>query len=478
MSERLGYARMQPLLEEYLRVGQTLIGQNKGRYIKNIGDAHMATFEDLDAALRFAAEFQQYYQEQPYFEREQFVVRVALALGGVVETAGDAFGRAIIEAARIESKTEGGYVILNSSMKDEVEKAWGNEKTAQYFQLNGEFELKGIKEKHKLYEFRWGPYAKTYPEKTLAARLMESLECVEIVPTNLNAADLGTAGTVIWPVVPRGIATAVHRAQIEVIRLLALFGWKPTVVIADCGTGMNLNKDEVDKFALAIEQHAKYRNIRGLEITYLSSYFRPENESHADVLERFRKITSEMKIQDLIYLNQKSYDGAAKQQIIQEPTLDFLRPILTCAAVVHLASHACEADADKKAIIVAGLDEQPQWQSILSMGDAGKNMAAILNPVFTIRDGGASHTARQKNDWPIWRAKKELEDDMQSTNAAKWVVQLHAQLPSFPALSADIGGQSVSGREWRNEFTIPKKLDSSKIVDAVWHILDPTRHMQ
>jgi class 3 adenylate cyclase len=473
LTEELGHERIMPILQEHLNIGKCLIKENGGTYIKNIGDAHMGTFKSLEEAVRFATEFQQYVQNKPCIERQNLLVRVALYLGPVEPKNDDVFGLGVNKAARTEGLTEECSVTVNAELYKNMIAAWGKDKTEEYFKSIGTFDLKGIKDKEELYIFKWESYAKRHAHESLASRIYKCLEDANTVPTNFNENDLNVPGFIVWPVVPREIATAIHRGQIEIIRLLVLLGWRIHFLIADCGTDGE-EPGRIKSFKDAILSHAKYRNLYNIEVNNLSTYYDKKYDEQAEVIEQFKLITSTLTIKTLTEINLKDYSEDDSSRIQENAALNFLRPILTCATVLHLTKVYLKKYPDSKLLIIAGEDEKIQWQHVIE-SDA-EHIGAIFNPSLTRSDDkGHKHTARQSLNWPIWLSKKSLLEEMKTSNAAKWVFQLFAQIPSFPSKKALIGDVGFSGEDWTDEFKLPEKMRINELIEIVWPMLDTAR---
>ncbi|MBF0303293.1 MAG: adenylate/guanylate cyclase domain-containing protein [Desulfamplus sp.] len=128
---------------------------NRGIYIKNIGDSIMAVFSEPSVAVERALEIQKklYDYNNSGLCEEPNIVRIGLHMGQVsVEnnTSLDVFGRHVNRAARIESLADGGHIYLSSSV---YENATGWIKDEKYdFANHGEFEVKGISEPVSIFE--------------------------------------------------------------------------------------------------------------------------------------------------------------------------------------------------------------------------------------------------------------------------------------------------------------------------------------
>lgn len=477
LTETLGMEKMQPILDEFLRIGERLIVLNGGKYRKNIGDAHLGSFSELESALQFAVEFQQYYQESPCLNREPLIsVRVAIFQGVVLEKANDVFGTGVNAAARTAGITQPLQVLVNADFKKSMESVWAEEKVNSLFERIGEFDFKGMRKKQEIFMFRWNSYAKTQPQAALAGRVFKCLEQAGMMLCNLKPSDLTPPGLIVWPAVPRKVATAIHRGQIEIIRLLSLLGWRVHLLVADCGGIVVKEGIDPRDFTRGISAHALARGIHKIEIAHLSHYFQPNHPRHKDALASFQKLMTKFTLEKLIAINQKEYAENIKEEIKKDPALDFLRPILTCATVVEVVAEYEETSGQGKVIVISGEDEMEQWQEVIATMDSSSRMGAIFHPIFkeAPRRGNHSHTARQKSEWPIWRTRKQLEDDLKTTNVGKWSFQLLGQLPAFPDSFVKVDRKELSAATWKDDFHLPKGISKTSLLDVVWPILDPS----
>lgn len=379
------------------------------------------------------------------------------------------FGTGVNLAARVESKTEPGHVLINAEFKNNLANAWGDVKANKYLSSIGMHQLKGSSKEQELFEFNWKSFAKENRAKGLAVRVFNCLEKSGAIPTNINQEDLKEPGLIIWPVVPREIVTAIHRGQIEIIRVLAFLGWKIHLLIADCGALVNPVPDQSLRFKNDILKYAKYRGLHNIESNLLSEFFDNSYENQKEVLEKFRKISIGLKVQDLIHINQKDYSEEVKAKIKGNPTLDFLRPVLTGAAVLHLSDKFKTVNG--KVIVIAGHDEEIQWRHIIE--NDPRSLAVIYNPRLEELDkSGIRHTARQSGKWPIWFSKIELKSATNETNALKWICHLFAQLPSFPSTEVIVNEEVLCNNcDFENTSGSCNRMD--KLIDHVWPMLNP-----
>lgn len=469
LAQTIGHEAYRPLLESYLHIGKTLIENNKGKYYKNAGDAHLCSFVEVDDALRFASSILQFYKNKPCFNTV-IEVRVAIFQGeaftvelGSKELVDDIFGSAVNQAARVEGETQSQHVLVNADFYNSAQIVFGKDKAAEFFKLDKDIELRGVTGKQKLFHFDWMQYATGF--SSLSRDVYNCIEKAGVVPTNINIDYLCSSGTVIWPVVPREVVTAIHRGQLEIIRLLSYLGWKILFIAADCGG----NSSDIDttSFIAKIRKHAEKRGLVNIEFKRLSEYFDVAYDKHGKVLDKFKQVTSFLSLQDMLNINHKYYAEDVKDDIRKDSSLKFIRPILTCAVVMHLIKD--EFAQESKSIVIAGDDEELQWRHLLERSE-GK-LGAIYNPLLKTPD---KHTARQSKNWPHWISKAELiKESSSGSNAALWAFQLFAQLPSFPATTVCIDEKELTADIWTNEATIPAEVNFPKVVDHIWPILDP-----
>lgn len=102
-----------------------LVEKNKGRVIKTIGDAIMASFEDPVAAVHSAIDMQETlfeYNKQKKGKKDRIHIRIGINTGeGLVEQH-DIFGDVVNVAARVESLSEPDQIMISAPVYDEVRK--------------------------------------------------------------------------------------------------------------------------------------------------------------------------------------------------------------------------------------------------------------------------------------------------------------------------------------------------------------------
>lgn len=132
---------------------EPVIKQHNGNVVKKIGDAFLASFEDHYAALAASIDTQQAISRHngSVEESEQHHVRISINAGNVCNPDGkDVFGNVVNVAARVQSHTEPGHIVITGQLYKLV-------KDDPRFQIScsGPQCLKGIKEEVILYEVSW-----------------------------------------------------------------------------------------------------------------------------------------------------------------------------------------------------------------------------------------------------------------------------------------------------------------------------------
>jgi hypothetical protein len=362
-------------------------------------------------------------------------------VGLVRDEENDVFGSGINQAARVQGIANPGEVIINETLYNFLKTAWGPGKAETYVSSHGKHELKGIFDppEQELFSFDWVKYGLDNPSSSIVKSISDHLKRASVDISNLSLKDLGKPGVIIWPVVPRNLATAIHRGQTEIIRLLALLGWEVNLLIADCKAGDNYTRDYSETFRDKLLNHLRARGLRVTKIAFLSEYYQPSHKDYPRVQSLFKTITSDITLRELEIINNKDYDAEKQDEIRKSPTLNFLRPALTMAAVIHLAE-----EIGQKVIIIAGADERIQWQRSYEISNARDKIGVIMNPILR---QDPIYQAMQKASWPFWDSEEALVQDMVSakpTNLALWIFNLHAFVPAFPNSEVIIGSEKVA----------------------------------
>ncbi len=463
LTERLGHDGIRPYREDYLRIGKLLAELVGGNYIKSLGDAHMVNFDKIEPSLRFAMQLQQYYIQQPCHNREPLDVRIGLYLGVVEPGKDDVAGSGVNRASRVADLAPPGEIWVNKELVEAVERIWGPIKTSKYFGPRGEFKLKGINDPpvQTLFLFDWRALSQEDPNFGLARVVLKHLETASVVLSNFSINDIGTPASIIWPVVPRDVVNAIHRGQIEIIRLLVLLGWNVHVLIADCGARDNTPRTESDKFRRLVEEYMNRRNLKGVKFYFMSELYTPGSDCCRKIHEYFQQVISELTLNDLLLINDKDYEASVKETIKASATLDFLRPALTIAAVLRLSQ-----ELGGKSVVVVGYDENIQWERGHAIKGSREQFGVLFNPILKKKLG---YQARQIKDWPFWDSWGAMVDEMNHSNLAEWTTKLHAYLPGFPSKCVTIEGCEISPDDWQDEEKLLDKISREALAKYVFN---------
>lgn len=122
-----------------------------GKFIKTIGDAVMATFEDPTIAVKCAVAMQKALREHnaTRMPDDNISIRIGLNYGPGIVKSDDVFGDVVNVASRVESVAQADQVIISSSVSQRL--------TSVPFAVNflGKFALKGKEGPTDLFEVMW-----------------------------------------------------------------------------------------------------------------------------------------------------------------------------------------------------------------------------------------------------------------------------------------------------------------------------------
>ncbi|MDD2466838.1 MAG: adenylate/guanylate cyclase domain-containing protein [Desulfobulbus sp.] len=464
MTEQMGNEVFGVFRSEYLKIGKILSDNLNGNYIKNIGDSHLITFDDPIVSLRFATHLQQYYQPQSNFCTHELNSRIGLFLGVVDDCSGDVFGSGVNQGARVEGLCPPKEVWVNNDFHNAVLRVWGQHKTSKYFSSKGDYELKGILQppKQELFCFNWNEYSKDNPDDSLAKSILDHLKDASVVASNLKLQDISSLSTIIWPVVPRDSVNAIHRSQLEMIRLLTILGWSVHVLIADCGVTKSFTKDYVNSFKSSIEDYANKRGMKNFEFSFMSDLYKPKC-NNCDILHKhFQSVISSLTFQNLLDFNHKEYADDVKEAVKKAAALDFLHPALTISSVMYLCDNK-----PSKCIVVVGHDEHIQWEKVnLSIPQTREKFGVLFNPVIKKKEG---KQARQTSNWPMFLNKEAVVLAMEEyPSLEEWFIKLHLFVPNFPSKFVQINDIRIIPTDWSPNKGLPENIDKHFLAQEVF----------
>jgi class 3 adenylate cyclase len=149
MMQRLGDAKGRAVLREHERITREALKAHGGTEVKTMGDGFMASFSSATRALECAIAMQRAFAQHNESAEEPIRVRIGLNAGEPIAEDEDLFGTAVILAARIAAKTEGGEIAVSDTVRGLVAGK------GFLFSDRGDVVLRGFEDPVRLYEVRW-----------------------------------------------------------------------------------------------------------------------------------------------------------------------------------------------------------------------------------------------------------------------------------------------------------------------------------
>jgi class 3 adenylate cyclase len=149
MMRRLGDEKGRAVLREHERITRDALKAHGGTEVKTMGDGFMASFSSATRALECAIAMQRAFAEHNETAEEAIRVRVGLNAGEPIAEDEDLFGTAVILAARIAAKAEGGEIVVSDTVRGLVAGK------GFLFSDRGDTVLRGFEDPVRLYDVRW-----------------------------------------------------------------------------------------------------------------------------------------------------------------------------------------------------------------------------------------------------------------------------------------------------------------------------------
>jgi class 3 adenylate cyclase len=146
---RLGEEAAERLRREHFSQLRAVMEDTDGHEVKSTGDGLMVTFGGVAAGLACAVGMQQAVAAGPV-AAEPMSMRVGLAVGEVEEDHGDFYGIAVVEAARLCARCEGGDILATDMVR-----LLARDRGGFQFDSLGAFELKGLTEPVGVHRVHW-----------------------------------------------------------------------------------------------------------------------------------------------------------------------------------------------------------------------------------------------------------------------------------------------------------------------------------
>jgi len=149
LTQRLGDAKAREVLREHERIVRGCLATHGGSEIKTMGDGFMASFGSATKALECAVAMQRAFETRNAPAETPIQVRIGLNAGEPIAEEEDLFGTAVIAAARIAARAEGGEILVSDVVRQLVAGK------GFLFADRGEAALRGFDDPARLYEVRW-----------------------------------------------------------------------------------------------------------------------------------------------------------------------------------------------------------------------------------------------------------------------------------------------------------------------------------
>ena len=150
LSSRLAPDDGDRLREQHFATLREAIAAHGGTEVKNLGDGLMVAFDVASAALECAEAMQQAVARSNRASADPLAIRVGIALGEVTADAGDYFGDAVVEAARLCAAAEGDQILATQAAK-----LAAGRRARQPLVARGEMALKGLPHPVEVVEVVW-----------------------------------------------------------------------------------------------------------------------------------------------------------------------------------------------------------------------------------------------------------------------------------------------------------------------------------
>ena len=158
------------LLDKNRQIQKPIIEQLGGRWIKELGDGLMVSFNTVTDAVMAALKIQEATRQLNEFE-----LRIGIHLGEVVFDNGDVFGDGVNIASRIQSLANPGAIFISESVQQNV----SNKKGFETRYIKQEF-LKNVKEPVKIFEVMAA--GQSYPAITKDLPQKPPGKCIIVLP--------------------------------------------------------------------------------------------------------------------------------------------------------------------------------------------------------------------------------------------------------------------------------------------------------
>ena len=151
MMQRMGDAAGRDILRQHEQTTRQALRDYGGSEVKAMGDGVLASFGSAQKALECAVALQRAFAVAPSGAGESGPLRVRIGInaGEPIAEDGDLFGAAVIAAARIAGKAQGGEILVSNVVR---ELAAGK---GFLFASRGETRIRGLEDPIQLFQLHW-----------------------------------------------------------------------------------------------------------------------------------------------------------------------------------------------------------------------------------------------------------------------------------------------------------------------------------
>ncbi|MEO8458394.1 MAG: adenylate/guanylate cyclase domain-containing protein [Chloroflexota bacterium] len=149
LTQRLGDVKAREVFRGHEQITRDALRQFGGSEVKSMGDGFMASFISATQALECAIAMERAFAAHNENSNTPLNVRIGLNTGEPIAEEQDLFGTAVITAARIAAKANGGEILASNVVRELVAGR------GFAFADRGEMALRGFDDPVRVYELRW-----------------------------------------------------------------------------------------------------------------------------------------------------------------------------------------------------------------------------------------------------------------------------------------------------------------------------------
>ena len=183
-SVRLGPARAEELRRDHFDLLRQVLGAHRGVEVKTLGDGVMGVFDSVVDGVNAAVMLQQALEATNRANPDALELRVGLSVGEVSSEAGDLFGAAVVESARLCADAQPRQILCSSVLW-----ALAQDHVAHGFRDVGARQLKGMARPTLVYEVTWAPLVESgivadfaHVDDTMSERAVACLDFQQQTP--------------------------------------------------------------------------------------------------------------------------------------------------------------------------------------------------------------------------------------------------------------------------------------------------------